>query len=171
MLLHSNVRWLSRGRVLNRFVALLEEIRYFLINRGKQCDELNDNDWLLDLAFMTDLSTHLNRLNLTLQGEQHLLPDLVQSVVAFRGMLHLLLQQIKSNDYTHFPTALMVKEQTNADMLYRCEAAFSRMSIIKSTHRARITDANLEHHHRCAQTKLQPDMHKLAMSAQAQESH
>ena len=109
VLLHSNVRWLSRGRVLNRFVALLEEIRYFLINRGKQFDELNDNDWLLDLAFMADLSTHLSRLNLTLQGEQHLLPDLVQSVVAFRGMLHLLLQQIKSNDYTHFPSVVPVR--------------------------------------------------------------
>ena len=66
--LHCSVRWLSRGKVLLRFVECLVETRAFLIEQGKACPELEDEKWLVKLMFLADITTHLNKLNLRLQG-------------------------------------------------------------------------------------------------------
>ncbi|XP_029635441.1 general transcription factor II-I repeat domain-containing protein 2A-like [Octopus sinensis] len=46
LILHSNVRWLSRGNVLNRFVSCLEEIKIFL--EEKRFSELDNEDGYLN---------------------------------------------------------------------------------------------------------------------------
>lgn len=50
LLLHADVRWLNRGKVLQRFVDLLPEIEMFLSTRNDLCNELSDDAWLLDLG-------------------------------------------------------------------------------------------------------------------------
>jgi len=61
--LDSNVRWLSRGNVLNGFVSSLEAINVFLDEKEKHFPELNDDDWLCKLIFLADITEHLNGLN------------------------------------------------------------------------------------------------------------
>ena len=56
---------LSRGRVLSRFCDLLEEIILFLDMNGEPVAELSDIKWKCDLAFMADITKHLNHLNET----------------------------------------------------------------------------------------------------------
>ena len=68
VLLHTDVRWLSRGRVLLGFCELLSEIRMFLNSKDKFYSELSDPAWLLKLEFSTDICKHLNTLNEQLQG-------------------------------------------------------------------------------------------------------
>lgn len=71
LLLHANVRWLSRGKVLQRFVDLLPEIRQFLSTRkDDDYPELSNDEWLLDLGFLTDLTAKLNALNCDKQGRE-----------------------------------------------------------------------------------------------------
>ena len=71
LLLHTDVRWLSRGTFLERFSELLPEINEFL-KRSNHAEyaQLEDSQWLLDLAFLTDLTGNLNNLNLELQGKK-----------------------------------------------------------------------------------------------------
>ena len=66
--LHSSVRWLSRGKVLLRFVECLVQIKAFLIGQGKVYPELEEENWLVKLLFLVDIIMHLKELNLRLQG-------------------------------------------------------------------------------------------------------
>lgn len=67
LLLHADVRRFSRGKVLQRFVDLLREIKTFMETRNEEHVELSNDQWLLDLGFLTDLTTKLNTLNNELQ--------------------------------------------------------------------------------------------------------
>ena len=64
-----NVRWLSRRKMLQRFYALLEEIATFLISKNKNVSHFHDPLWVSSLGFLVDITTHLNDLNLKLQGK------------------------------------------------------------------------------------------------------
>lgn len=55
---HNHIRWLSRGKVLKQFFDLQDNIDIFMIDKGKEIDELKDNNWLWDLAFLADVTTH-----------------------------------------------------------------------------------------------------------------
>ena len=68
VLLHYSVRWLSRGKVFLKFFDCLVEIRAFFIWQGKVYPEREDEKWLVKLMFLADITTHLNELNLGLQG-------------------------------------------------------------------------------------------------------
>lgn len=69
VLYYTEVRWLSRGRVLRRFYELLPEINAFLHSKDKTVPELIDPEWKWHLAFLTDVTEMLNSLNLQLQGQ------------------------------------------------------------------------------------------------------
>ncbi|KAI7790228.1 hypothetical protein IRJ41_001037 [Triplophysa rosa] len=69
LLLHTEIRWLSRGRVLLRFLSLLGEIKEFKQSKGEDVSLLEDTEWTLDLAFLTDITGKLNDLNCQLQGK------------------------------------------------------------------------------------------------------
>ena len=51
---------------LVRFVECLDKIKIFLSNQGNHYPEFNDEKWPVDLLFFTDITTHLNELNLRL---------------------------------------------------------------------------------------------------------
>jgi len=52
---YSEVRWLSRGAVLQRFFNLLKEIHCFIKSKNKIDTEFTNNDWIKDLAFLVDI--------------------------------------------------------------------------------------------------------------------
>ncbi|CAK1600837.1 unnamed protein product [Parnassius mnemosyne] len=51
LLYYTEVRWLSRGLTLERFLNLIEEIGIFLAEKQRDVPELQNPDWLCNLAF------------------------------------------------------------------------------------------------------------------------
>jgi len=46
----TDVRWLSRGKVLKRVFGLKNEIFEFTVSKGKQFEQLNDSEWKNDFS-------------------------------------------------------------------------------------------------------------------------
>ncbi|XP_063302509.1 zinc finger BED domain-containing protein 5-like [Pelobates fuscus] len=68
LLLHTEVRWLSRGKVLTRLVELREEVAMFLDGQNDYAKSLYDEKFVLKLTYLADIFSKLNELNLYLQG-------------------------------------------------------------------------------------------------------
>ncbi|XP_062415327.1 general transcription factor II-I repeat domain-containing protein 2A-like [Pungitius pungitius] len=92
--LHTDIRWMSRGKCLERFFALRSEIPVFLensvsVDTSAYCAQLKDTRFVCDMAFLTDISAHLNHLNTLLQGRDQTVCDLYSHMTAFQRKLGL----------------------------------------------------------------------------------
>lgn len=77
---HTEVRRLSRGAVLRRFFDLQEETEQFMERKGKPVLEFQSTHWMQDLAFLVDVTEHMNNLNKILQGRNKVVTRKVSSI-------------------------------------------------------------------------------------------
>ena len=75
-----------------------------MVSKNKFVLELDDENWLTDLAFLVDLTTHLSELNMCLQGENQLIKTMFQTIMAFQKKPKSWQAQIKANNFMHFDT-------------------------------------------------------------------
>jgi len=84
LLLHNDVRWLSKGRVMERFWSLRTEVNEFLQTLSGAKTEIfqtfmSDASSMARIAFLVDITGYLNELNLSLQGRNLLVTDVKAS--------------------------------------------------------------------------------------------
>jgi hypothetical protein len=71
--------------------------------KGRNIEELNDEGRIKNLAFLVDVTGHLNNVNKELQGENKLITDMCNDIKAFRVKLRLWENQLKLHNLVHFP--------------------------------------------------------------------
>lgn len=98
----TEVRWLSRDAALKRFFDLRLEIEMFMNEKNKIVSELSDESWILEFAFLTDITTFLNELNIKLQGKEKLLSDMYTDIKLFQVKLKLLYNNFDQQILYHF---------------------------------------------------------------------
>lgn len=114
------VRWLSKGQCLERFFDIRKEVLLFLKSikfNEATINEVESSDFQLNLAFLTDITEHLNILNLKLQGENKHIFNLISNIEGFKNCLKVLLSSLRKNDIQHFKrTSETIKEFSNMDL-------------------------------------------------------
>ncbi|KAK0146239.1 General transcription factor II-I repeat domain-containing protein 2 [Merluccius polli] len=100
--LHTAVRWLSCGKVLERFVSCFDAVKAFLSEKGQNYPELEDEKWIVKLVFLADITGHLNGLNLRLQGAGQTVLDMFETWTAFVGKLAVFSDDISTSTFRYF---------------------------------------------------------------------
>ena len=110
LLLHNDVRWRSKGKALERFCDLKEDITAFLRSSSKQkkaethLNRMLDDNLIGDVCFFSDIFKHLNDLNVGLQGRDKTVIELVEQMCAFQVKLDLFGTDLSTGRMLHFLT-------------------------------------------------------------------
>ena len=114
LVLHTEVRWLSKGNCLQRFIALWDSIVSFLANTqlgeqllAKKCD----------VFFLSDIFEKLNSLNKQLQGKDSDLISSKSAIAAFLRKLQLYTNNIRRHAFEQFPCLASVSNDLQDDDL------------------------------------------------------
>jgi len=88
---------------MRRFWELCPEIKeFFRVAKYEEYNQLNDDQWLLDLVFLTDLTNMLNHLNVELQGKDKTVINMIRSVNAFKRKMQHLSLKLQRHDLANF---------------------------------------------------------------------
>lgn len=111
--LHCEVRWLSAGNCLEKFFAIRKEILLFLqefsISKYEEIKSFFENvESLSELAIITDLTNHLNILNLQLQKANQNITQLITHIDSFRRKLILLKNHLEKDIFHFYPCCQII---------------------------------------------------------------
>ncbi|KAL4125866.1 hypothetical protein QTP88_010103 [Uroleucon formosanum] len=197
VLLYTEVRWLSRGNVLSRVFELREELHiFFTEHKSHFSSVINEFNWLLKLAYLSDIFEKLNIWNLSMQGS---ISDIFHSIFRLwrnnmtgyvttfekEQLIEVSCDPSMKNKFLNSGTTLLDfwicvgKEQKELSSIavkflvgfsttYLCERGFLSLTYVKCKYRNKL---NVEDDLRLYLTKLEPNIDKLCQQKQAHSSH
>ena len=101
LLLHTKIRWLSKGNCLKRFMKLFSTLSIFLKDKNEM-KYLKTIQGKAYLSYLTDIFGKLNILNKQLQGNNKTLFDSKAKICGFISLLNLWKKNIHSKNVIDF---------------------------------------------------------------------
>ncbi|XP_067136358.1 protein FAM200C-like [Centruroides vittatus] len=101
LLLHTEVRWLSKGNCLKRFIELFDSLKKFLIDKPEMKFLLTTNGKAY-VSYLADIFEKLNILNKQLQGPSKTLVDAKAKIFGFVKNLELSQKHLSNRNFEQF---------------------------------------------------------------------
>ena len=120
LLLHTEVRWLSRGRILNRLFKLRTEVGMFCKEHNSPYSELFENvGWLAKLCYLAEIFDKLDEINVGLQGKGTNILILHDKISGFLKKIDLWKKTCQKADFTCFPQLqkFIFREKAEIEMI------------------------------------------------------
>ncbi|XP_055908389.1 zinc finger BED domain-containing protein 5-like [Eupeodes corollae] len=108
LFLHTEIRWLSRGKALSRLFQLRNELNVFQLEKNMSStanlfDALHDEQWITKLAYLADIFEKINETATTLQGKSITVFFARDKLESLKRKINFWLSCVQENNVECFP--------------------------------------------------------------------